>query len=156
MDEVSALISQQLEIMIEAADTHSFHSRHKAITVLFPYAVWQERNGHHDVLDTFLRAARASGEEGFMWHRIEPFVTKLLNRETPVFLKRANILTPPHLLRQKLTNVEHPIQPSPAPAAVPLTDDVNNVADTSPRIASDDSPQHSPLSPSRQGGMSHD
>ena len=64
--------------------------RRKAITALFPYAIWRKRNGKGDLLDAFFRIAGATEEEtlrqssagaasperrGFMWHRAEPFVT---------------------------------------------------------------------------------
>ena len=97
MDQVLALISQTLETMIEAADPAPIRVKHKAITAFFPYTVRQERDGRDDMLNTFLRAARASGKRGFMWHRIRLPITALLSEENPVSLKQAVVLAAPHL-----------------------------------------------------------
>ena len=63
--------------------------RRKAITALFPYAIWRSKNGQGDMLDTFFRISRVMEEEtlrqssadtapperrGFMWDRAKPFV----------------------------------------------------------------------------------
>ena len=65
-------------------------NRRKAITALFPYAIWLRKNGRGSMLNVFSRIAGATKEEtlsrpsagaaspkrqGFMWRRAEPFVT---------------------------------------------------------------------------------
>jgi hypothetical protein len=44
--------------MIDAGDPGPIYSKRKAITALFPYAVWQEQDGQHKVLDVCLHAAQ--------------------------------------------------------------------------------------------------
>ena len=83
--------------MIEVADPHQIWIRHKAITALFPYAAKQGQSGQNRLLDILLDSARASKRQGFMWHRIGPPITMLLNKENPIFLRQAIILISPHL-----------------------------------------------------------
>ena len=91
------MISRKLEAMIEAADPVPIYVRRKAITAFFSYAAGQEQNEQYEMLDIFLRVARASGMRGFMWHRIRRPATTMLSEGSPVSLKRAVILASPHL-----------------------------------------------------------
>lgn len=111
--------------MIDAPDPDSIYSRRKAITAFFPYAAREEQNGQFETLDTFLRTARASREQGFMWHCVKPFVTSLLTEESPVSLKRVAILASPHLTWRNFTYDKHTIQLWGAAAStVPYTHDI--------------------------------
>ena len=79
----------------------------KAITALFPYAIWRRKNGKGGMLDVLFRIAGATEEEtfrqpsagatsperrGFMWHRAEPFVTDGVAVRSIRQLKDAKIL----------------------------------------------------------------
>jgi hypothetical protein len=79
--------------MISAGDLGPICSKRKAITVLFPYAIWQEQDGQHKVFDVCLHAARASKQEDFLWYHIRELpVDKLLNGECPVSKSRLSYL----------------------------------------------------------------
>ena len=142
------LISQKLETMISAGGPHPIYSKHKAITALFAYAVWQEQDGQHKVLDVCLHAARASKQRGFLWYYIRELpVARLPNEESPVSMKQAFILMSPHL-PWDWTRDEHWVQQWAAAAtAVPYTDEIGqSVADTLLQIAYNPSLQsHIPI-----------
>lgn len=127
--------------MIEAVDPGRIRSKCKAITALFPYAVRQEQDGRPEALEVFLRLARASGQWGFMWHRVRLLVATLLQEESPARLKRAVLLALPHLPWTNFTNGQHLVQPWAAAASVfPYTDEIGqSVIDTLLHIASQDS-----------------
>ena len=118
--------------MIEAADPDPIRRNRKAISALFPYAARQEREGRHEMLEVILQIARASTQSGFIWHRIGPLATTLLDEEGPVSPKRAMVLALPHIPWQKLTNREYLIKLwAVAASAVPYTDDIGqSVVDT--------------------------
>ena len=118
--------------MIEAANPIPIRARHKAITAFFPYAARWERNGRRELLDTFLRAARASGKRGFMWYRIRQPATALLGGGGPVSLKQAIILASPHLPWQDPAINGHFVQLwAAATRDVPYTHDIGQcVVDT--------------------------
>jgi len=142
-EELLALISKELEALVRAADLDRISSKFKAITALFPYAVWQERNGQHEMLDLFLRTVRTSKKQKhrFMWKHIIPLIPTLLNEENDVSLKRAAILVSPHSRWWKASTDGHLIQLfAAAVSAIPYTDEVGtSVVDTLLKIASDDS-----------------
>ena len=127
--------------MIEAADPDPICSRHKAITAFFPYAARQGRSGEHEIFDIFLRTARASRKQGFMWHYIKPFVATLLDEESSASLKQSAILASPHLTWWNFTDDEHLIHLWMAASfAIPYTHDVGQlVVDTLLLIQSLDS-----------------
>jgi len=111
--------------MIEAADPHQIQSRRTAITAFFPHAVWQEENGRHEALNTFLHAVRASKVDQFMWDWVEPFVATLLNEESPDSMKRAAVLASPHIPWIHLKNDKRLVQLWVAASlVVPYTDDI--------------------------------
>lgn len=138
LDKVSALISQELKAMARVNDPQLICSRRKAITALFPYVIWQERDGQHEMLDIFLHVARASQEPRFIWCWITPFIATLLDKESPISLKQAAILVSPHLLWWGSSTGKHMIQLwAIASLDVPYTDDIgHSVVDTLLRIAS--------------------
>ena len=66
-----------------AVDPGPIQSKRKAITALLPYAVWRERGGQPEMLDTVLHAARASRMSGFMWYHVDGSVSALLAGASP-------------------------------------------------------------------------
>lgn len=73
----------------------------------------------------FLYTAKASREQGFMWHYVNPLVITLLGEESPVPLKRAAILASPHLTWRDFTDDGRLVQLWGAAApAVPYTHDI--------------------------------
>ena len=114
--------------MIESTDPDPIRAKCKAITAFFPYAAWQERNGQHELLDTFLHTARASRKQGFMWDRVEPLITTLLGETNPSPTKRAVILVSPHLMWRNFTDDSRLIQlwAAAAVSAVPHTRDIDH------------------------------
>ena len=108
--------------------------KREAITTLLPYAVWQERHGRPEMLDTILRAVRASMELVFLWDHIIEFVSTLFSDASP----RAVILVSPHLPQSWLTDGQDLVQQwiKIVPAA-PHTDEVAlGAVDTLLQIAS--------------------
>ena len=122
--------------MITAEDTQPLRTGRKAITALFPYAVWQDRDGHHEMLAIFLRAARASNYTGFVWHHVQPFVDTLLSKADP----RTILLASPHVPWDSWIGRQDLIQPwTAAVHKVPYTEEVGqSVVDTLLQIASED------------------
>ena len=72
--------------------------KRKAICALFPYAVCLEQDGQGGMVDVILRVARASDSGTFIWHHIKPFITTLLDKQSPPSLNRAIALASPHVL----------------------------------------------------------
>jgi len=123
--------------MDETATWGKVCSRSQAITAFFPYAVWQERNGQHEILNAFFHAVRALGEPWFMWYHIEPLVTMLLNKESPVSVRQATILVSPHLPWWNFHDEHLAHLWAAAASAVPYTDEIGQIAvDTLFHIAS--------------------
>ena len=85
--------------MIDAGNPKAIYSKRKAITTLFPYAVWRKRDGQHEMFDAFFRAVCVPRDEwGFMWDYTMPLVATLLREESHGSLKQAAIIASPHLL----------------------------------------------------------
>ena len=90
------MIIRKLEMAV--AKGRTLWTRRKAITALFPYAVWRWKNGEREMLDAFFRIVGAAESEiihqsstgiaperqGCMWHRAEPFFT---NRDAVQFIR---------------------------------------------------------------------
>ena len=77
------------------------------------------------MLNTFLHAARVSGERPFAWGRIEPAVVKLLYEASP----RVIILVSPHIRWSRLWDRGDLVERwATAASAVPYTDDVGQSA----------------------------
>jgi len=127
--------------MIEAPDPGQIRSKRKAITALFPYMVRLEQDGQPQPLEVFLRLARASGQWGFMWHRVRPLVITLLQEESSAPIKRAILLALPHMPWANFANGQHLVQLWAAAASVfPYPDEIGQiVVDTLLHIASQDS-----------------
>ena len=122
--------------MVEAEDICLLQSKRKAITALLPYAVWRERDGQPEILDTILHAARASRTSAFMWRHIIQSVSTLLSGASP----RAIVLASPHIPWGWLTNRGGLIQQWAATTSVvPYTEEVaESVVGTLLQIASND------------------
>ena len=119
--------------MAEAEDYRPLRSNEMAITALLPYAVWQERDGQSETLDTIIRAARASRVWDFMSYRGDLFFSTLLSEASP----RAIILTLPHIGWGYLTDRGDLVQWwATTASAVPYTEEVaQGVVDTLLQIA---------------------
>ena len=135
MEQILSLITLKLKTIAEVEDHPQLQSKRKAISALLPYAVWQERDGQPEMLDTILRASRASGMLRFIWHRVSGFVSILLSEASP----RAIALALPHIPWHQLADRGDLIQQWAASAAVvPYTREVaQGVVDTLLQIASE-------------------
>ena len=113
----------------------SVRSKRKAITALLPYAIWQERCGKPEVLDTLLHAARASKKHKFLWKRAEQFASPLLSKGSP----RAILLASPHIPWRLLGDRGDLVGLwAMATSKVPYTDEIGqSVVDTLLQIASE-------------------
>ena len=123
--------------MVEAEDHLPLESKRKAITALLPHAVWQERDGQPEMLDTILRAARASKMWSFMWCHVNQFISTLFSGASP----RAIILVSPHFYwDRRLEDRGDLVQWWAATAsAVPYTEEVaQSMVDALLQIASED------------------
>jgi len=137
MNEVLALISKKFKTMSEVPNWGSSISQSHAITAFFPYAVQQAQNGQHEMLDAFFHTIRVLGEPWFMWWHIRPFVTMLLEEESPVSKKQAMILASPHLPWWKFQDTHLVPLWAAAASEVPYTDEIcQSVVDTLLHIAS--------------------
>ena len=93
-------------MMAEAEDRYPLLFKRKAITTLFPYAVWQERDGRPEMVNAILHAARASRMLRFMWYRIAEFISTLFSEASP----RAAILASPYIPWYLLTDRQDLVQ----------------------------------------------
>ena len=121
--------------MTKAKDHHLLQSKCKAISVLLPYAVWQERDGKPDMFDAILHAIEASRMLRFVWYHVDQFVSTLLSEASP----RAIVLMLPHIPWHRLIDKEDLAQQWVATAsAIPYTEEVaQGVVDTVLQIASE-------------------
>jgi len=128
---------EKVKTVVEAEDLDKLRSKRKAINTFLLYAIWQERNGQPELLDTFLLAARASRVLGYMWfntHR--QFISTLLSGGVS---PRALILVSPYIPWSKLIFSGGLIQQQwvAATCAVPYTEEVGqSVVDTVLQITS--------------------
>ena len=122
--------------MAETGDHRPLQSKRKAIVTFLPYAVWQEREGRHEILDTFLRVARASKERQLTWNRSRKFPTALLSEASP----RAIVLVSPHIRWDRYHGKTELVQRwATAASVVPYTEEVGqSVVDVLLQIASVD------------------
>jgi hypothetical protein len=132
------LILQNLEAITE--NPLQIRSKRKAITALFPYAALLERDGQPETLEMFFRVARASGQWGFIWHRVRPHIATLLGEESSVPLKRAMVHAFPHIPWHRFPNSQHFIQLwAAAASALPYTLQIcQSVVDALLHIATQD------------------
>ena len=130
------VLTQKLKIMADGEYCCSPQSKHKAMTALLPYAVWQEQNGQPEMLDMFLHIARASKERQFTWYHIGNIAIRLLSEASP----HAVILTSPYLCWDLLKGRGDLVQLwAKAASAIPYTDEVGqSVVDVLLQIAAVD------------------
>lgn len=123
--------------LTEADDWNTLRRKRKAVAALFPYAVLQEQNGQYAIFDVFLRAVKTTKLDGFMWHRVQPFVSTLLSDGSHLSLKRAVVLASPYIPWGKWICGEDLIQPWAATAfAIPHKKEVaQSVVDALLQIA---------------------
>jgi len=95
VEQILGLITNKLMALTDARDWDTLNRKSKAITALFPYAVWQERDEQYKILDALLRAARVLRPKRLMWYRVEPFLGTLLNDTSHISLKRTAMLVSP-------------------------------------------------------------
>jgi hypothetical protein len=91
-------VTQELTTIAQVESPEQIWSKRKAITALFPYAVWRERDGEHGMVDAVLGAARTSSSAEFMWNAVGPFSATLFGRAGPDSLNRVITLASPHML----------------------------------------------------------
>ena len=80
---VSLLMTQKLESMVDGPNRDSIRSKRKAISALFPFAVFLEQSGQRGMIDAISRIARASDSGNFMWYHVKPFVTAMFDKSNP-------------------------------------------------------------------------
>ena len=94
------------------------------------------------MFDALLRLARVWERSGLMWPHIEPFLSTLLDEESPVSSKRAAILISPHIPWWRPENRGRLIQLlTDAASGVPYTDVIGqSIVDTLLQVACWESP----------------
>ena len=132
--------------MAKAEDHRPLWSKRKAITVLLPCAVWQERDGKPEMFDTILHVTRASRISMFMWDHVDQFVIRLLSEASP----RTIVLGLPHVLhtlQDQLGDVGDLVRRWAAAAcAVPHSEEIaQGVVDTLLQIASEGGLRYIPI-----------
>jgi len=76
-------VTQKLESMVEGPNRDSICSKRKAISALFPFAVFLEQSGQRGMIDAISRIAKASDSGGFMWYHVKSFVTAMFDKSNP-------------------------------------------------------------------------
>ena len=84
-------VSHSILIQLYTGNRDILRRKHKAITALFPYAAWQERDQQYPILDVPLYATGRSAR--VLWGHVRPFLETLRNDSCNVSLKRAVIST---------------------------------------------------------------
>ena len=129
--------------MVEATDPNSIRDKRKAISALFPYAVYLARNRQQQMVETFLRALGASNSNHreFVWSRIGPYITPLFGGPTPPFLNSYIMLASPCIpWRSELVDEYAVTRWAAATSAVSYTEEIcQSVVSALLQIASTDS-----------------
>ena len=97
MEEVSNLITQQLETIVELAPWGPIMSRRKTIIALLPYTIRLGQSGKQRIVDRSLRAAMALGSETLIWDRAKPPIARLFNAQSPPSLDWLITLASPYV-----------------------------------------------------------
>ena len=66
--------------MVEASDLDLIHSKHKAISTLFPYITHLGQGRQQGIAEIFSHAARASNFLESMWPHLKPYMAALLKK----------------------------------------------------------------------------
>ena len=79
--------------MVEAADSALIVSKRKAISSLFPYAIFLEQGGQQAMIDAILCVARIPSSQSlnpgeFLWHHVILYISRLFERRSPTSLNR--------------------------------------------------------------------
>ena len=97
MGRILGLITGKLESLAGARDKNALLRKSKAITALFPYAVWQERDKEHPILDMIMRALKTAPSFTLWLPYLEPFREILHDGTSHVSSKRALMLASPYI-----------------------------------------------------------
>jgi len=83
--------------MVRVPNPGMIHSKRKAVSALFPYAISLDQGGQRRMVDAISRVARVSisiyGE--FMWYRVKPTIAAMFDGPNPPSL---NWVLAPHTL----------------------------------------------------------
>jgi len=69
--------------MVEDPNQDSIRSKRKAVSALFPFAVFLEQGGRRGMVDVISRIAKASDSGKFMWYHVKPFVVTMFDKSNP-------------------------------------------------------------------------
>ena len=83
--------------MADAADAGLILSKRKAISVLFPHAIFLERGGRQEMFDAIIRTTRASNSPKFMWIYVKPYINSLFDKSSHSTLNRVITLISPYV-----------------------------------------------------------
>ena len=126
--------------MIEAVDPNLILRRRKAISALFPYAVYLARDGQQGMADTLLRVTRAlnSNYWKFMWRQVGPYIVPLFGESTTPSLDSIIILASHHVpWDDERVNKDTVARWAAVTSAIPYTEEVGqSVVDALLQIAS--------------------
>ena len=80
--------------MATSENAYGIQCKRKAVTALFPYAVWRERvQGDSTMMDAFLTAFAVFGPGTTLWHPILPSIPRLFNAAS----SHAVVVVSPHV-----------------------------------------------------------
>ena len=137
VEEVSSLITQKLENMIEAGDRVPIIPKHLAICVLLPYAIFLGKGGRREMVNSIFRAAKVSGTCWFI-DPVGSYITMLLGKPSSPFLDWLITLASPQIDWE--SNVDEGytvVRWAAAALAVPDAEEVSqSVVDTLLQISS--------------------
>ena len=97
MEYICGLIAGKLEVLADAHGQDNLFRKRKAISALFPYVIWQERDQESQILDLFLRFVKITKSVQFWWRHIEPSVKTLVDGTSHVPSNRALTLLSPYM-----------------------------------------------------------
>ena len=81
VEQVSNLITEKVETIINAVTWHLIYSKRKAISALFPYALHLGRSREQGMVDVLFCAAVALDWDRIIWNHAEPFLMRLSNTQ---------------------------------------------------------------------------
>ena len=138
MERILELITWKLEIPANAHDQNAPLRKRKAITALFPHAVWQERDREYPIPDVFSHAVKTARPARFWWRHVRPPVSMLLGDTSRVSTNRALIPISPCMPRGNQDFREHLARVwAEALSTVPMEEEfAPSVGDTLLQIAS--------------------
>ena len=138
VERFSDLIIQQLDNMVQDSDSKKLIlTKRKAISALFPYAIFLERCGDRTMADAVLRVAKASCSRRVVWYRIWPYAATLFSDPIPPSLNRLITLFSPYVRWDLEPDSERLVSRwAAATLAIPYTEEVGqSVVDALLQIA---------------------